>query len=111
MNSEFIDGFSTTYSGYFSPDKLKYLSDKMKNQKVEKMIKVCNCGLKKPSEVLFVSVFLGIFGVDRFLIGDVGMGVLKLLTLGGCGLLSVADWFMIAERVREKNFKAVMEYL
>ena len=111
MNSEFIDGFSTTYMGYFSTERLMYLSDKMKNQNVEKMIKICNCGLKKPSRILIASIFLGVFGVDRFLIGDVKLGTLKLLTLGGCGILLVIDWFIIAERVKEKNFKTVMEYL
>ena len=68
----------------------------------------CGCGVSgKPIsgvqkegkdwiEVLLLSVFLGHLGVDRFYLGYTGLGVLKLCTLGGCGIWWLIDLITIA---------------
>ena len=45
---------------------------------------------------LLLSVFAGPLGVDRFYLGKVPSGLLKLLTLGGLGVWSLIDIILIA---------------
>ncbi len=45
---------------------------------------------------LLLSVFAGGLGVDRFYTGYVGLGILKLLTGGGCGIWWLVDVLLIA---------------
>lgn len=47
---------------------------------------------------LLLSIFLGGLGIDRFYLGYTGLGIVKLLTLGGCGIWSLIDIVLIAMR-------------
>jgi hypothetical protein len=47
---------------------------------------------------LILSFFLGVFGVDRFYLGQTGLGIAKLLTFGGCGIWALIDFILIAVR-------------
>ena len=58
---------------------------------------------KSPTTALILSIFLGGLGIDRFYIGDIGLGVGKLLTLGGLGIWALVDWFLIMRATRRRN--------
>ncbi len=47
---------------------------------------------------LIMSIFFGTLGVDRFIMGQVGLGILKLLTWGGCGIWWLIDLILIATK-------------
>ena len=47
---------------------------------------------------LLLSILVGQLGVDRFYLGYIGLGVLKLLTAGGCGIWWIIDIILIATK-------------
>lgn len=49
---------------------------------------------------LLLSIFVGYLGVDRFYLGDTGLGIAKLLTLGGCGIWVLIDIITTATHSR-----------
>jgi TM2 domain-containing membrane protein YozV len=59
--------------------------------------------------MLVVSFFLGALGIDRFLLGDIGLGLLKLLTGGVLGIFWFIDLFLIMGRTDEYNRRKARE--
>ena len=52
--------------------------------------------MKSKTTALVLSIFLGELGIDRFYLGYTGLGLLKLITVGGCGIWWIIDIIKIA---------------
>jgi TM2 domain-containing membrane protein YozV len=64
---------------------------------------------KNPVVLYGFNIWLGFLGIDRFLVGDILAGVLKLITFGGFGIWVIVDYFLIGSRAREKNIQLARE--
>jgi len=64
-----------------------------------------NAQARNPVVMFGFSVFLGYFGIDRFLLGQIILGILKLITFGGFGIWVLVDLFLIGGTTREKNLE------
>ena len=60
---------------------------------------------KNPVALYGWNIWLGFLGIDRFIVGDVLLGVLKLITLGGLGIWQIVDCFLIGNRARTINLQ------
>lgn len=76
-----------------------------------KFMAVMSVDLKDPTTIIIVSVVGGQLGIDRFLLGEIGLGVAKLLTCGGLGIWYIVDWFLIMPRTKELNLENLMKVL
>ena len=85
---------------------IKQQLDKMSEQG---LVMLNGVNFKDPTVALILSVVVGGWGVDRFYIGDIGLGVLKLITGGGLGVWWLTDLFVITGKTKKNNIKDFQE--
>ncbi len=108
MDKQKIDLFFAMNSKFFPPEKLPLMRDQLESLTESQWLAVQSTSYNDPTILLIVSIFLGGLGIDRFMIGDTGLGIGKLLTCGGMGVWSIIDLFLIMGATRESNFKKLM---
>lgn len=111
MDAQKVDMFLMTNSKYFEGHHIAQIRDRLINLDDSKWVLIQSIQLKDPQTSLLVSIFVGYLGIDRFIIGDTGLGVGKLLTCGGFYVWWIVDIFMIQAATREKNFQKLQQFL
>ncbi len=111
IDKQKIDFFIMSNKDNFPADKLPVIQQALARLDEGTFNNLSMMQFKSPMTALLLSIFCGSLGVDRFYIGDTGMGIGKLLTAGGCGIWAIIDWFMIQGATREKNFEQISRYL
>lgn len=105
MDSQKVDMFMMTNGKYFEGHHLNAIREQLLRLDDDKWPMIQMLQFKDPTTALLISIFAGAYGIDRFYIGDTGMGVGKLLTCGGLGVWAIVDWFLIQGATKEKNME------
>ena len=108
MDSQKVDMFVMTNQKYLPAEKIVFLKQKLADADDNKFALASSVEFKDPTTILLVSLFLGSLGIDRFMLGETGLGILKLLTGGLCGILTIVDWFSVQKKAKEINFNNLM---
>lgn len=111
MDSKKVDMFIMSNGKFFEIHQINTIKDRLNEVDDSKWAMLSTAQFKDPTTTLIVSLLVGSLGIDRFMIGDTGLGIGKLLTCGGMGLWTIIDWFMIQKATREANMKQIQQFL
>jgi TM2 domain-containing membrane protein YozV len=111
MESQKVDMFIMSNAKFFESHQINMIRERLIEMDDSKWPMVSTMQLKDPTTSLIVSLLAGTLGIDRFMIGDSGVGIGKLLTCGGFGIWAIIDFFMIQDATREKNMLKLQQFL
>jgi TM2 domain-containing membrane protein YozV len=111
MDAQKVDMFIMANGKYFESHQVAAIRDRLIAMDDSKWGMVQTMQFKDPTTSIIVSLLAGSLGIDRFMIGDTGLGIAKLLTCGGLGIWSIVDWFLIMGATREKNMEKLQQAL
>jgi TM2 domain-containing membrane protein YozV len=111
MDAQKVDMFIMSNSKFFESHQINVIRERLIALDDSKWSMVSTVQLKDPTTSLIISILAGSLGIDRFMIGDTGLGIGKLITCGGLGIWTIIDWFMIQAATREKNMQKLQQFL
>lgn len=103
------DIFISTMNGKFPSNKILIVDKELDRVDDSKFVLLQSLNYKDPILILVLSIVVGSLGIDRFLLGQTGLGVLKLLTCGGLGIWWIVDLFLVMDMAKEQNFNTFYE--
>ena len=111
MDQQKVDMFILANGQYLHEQKMPYVREKLLEMDESKWSALSMIQFKKPTIALILSLFLGLYGIDRFYLGQTGMGVGKLLTCGGLFVWAFIDLFLITGATKDVNYNKLQAYL
>lgn len=111
MDQQKVDMFILANGQYLPEQKMPYVREKLLEMDESKWSALSMIQFKKPTTALILSLFLGLYGIDRFYLGQTGMGVGKLLTCGGLFVWVFIDLFLITGATKDVNYNKLQAYL
>lgn len=104
MTKEKVNEMLLAYKDLIPHEKLPFFKSALEKAGDDACDALAMCKIYKPTVVLLLSIFLGVIGIDRFYIGNVGLGVAKLL-FGWLtfGIWPLLDIFFSYRKAKEIN--------
>ncbi len=111
MEQQKVDMFMMMNNKYLPESQILFIRERLLAADDRKEGLLHAIQFKDPIITLVLSLLTGQLGIDRFFIGDTGLGIGKLITCGGLGIWTIIDWFLIMNATREKNFERLLTIL
>jgi hypothetical protein len=111
MEAQKVDMFIMSNAKFFESFQVNSIRDRLIVIDDSRWPMISTLQLKDPTTSLIISILAGSLGIDRFLIGDTGLGIGKLLTCGDFGIWAIVDWFIIQKATKEKNMLKLQQFL
>jgi len=105
MEQSRVDIFIASMGEKFPPEKFILIRDQLSRLDDSRLAVIQSVDYKNPTTLLLISILVGHFGIDRFMLGQTGLGIAKLLTCGGLGIWTIIDWILIMGETRNVNFQ------
>lgn len=109
-NQEFINTYLAINGNKYPKEALTTVSAILKKLNKNQQASLHMLSIKDPILALLLSFFFGSFAIDRFYIGNILLGILKLITIGGLGVWTVIDWFIISKHTRQQNLDLLLNF-
>lgn len=96
---------------YIPEENLSMVVEALKNMPEDKLTTINMIAFKKPSVTAILACILGYWGMDRFYLGQVGLGIVKLITCGGLLIWSLIDFLRFDSNCKKANYQTLQAYL
>lgn len=111
MNENTINSFLMQNAKFFDPASQAQIKQLLENVDESKLATIQAIPFKDPMTMMILAIVAGSLGIDRFMLGQVGLGVAKLLTCGGCGVWTIVDIFSVQQRTKDFNLNLLKQAL
>lgn len=108
MDAQKVDNFILCSAKFFPEEQVPAIRHLLESVDDSRWSLISTLQFKDPTITLIVSLLGGGLGIDRFYVGDMGLGIAKLVTCGGLGIWAIVDLFLIMGVAREKNQQKLM---
>lgn len=107
MEEQKITSFLANHGDKFAKQHKPLITNQLEDADDRKFNALMAASWKNPTVIVVISIFLGGLGIDRFMLGQIGMGIGKIAT---CIILVgiiwvIIDWFVIYGEAQKKNYQ------
>lgn len=107
MDTNKVDMFIATISGKIPFERVSPLRSHLETVDESRLAVLYSLPFRDPTMMLVISLLVGSLGIDRMMIGQVGLGVIKLLTCGGFIIWAFIDLFLIMGATKQYNLDLI----
>ena len=111
MEQQKVDMFMMMNNKYLPESQILFIRERLLAADDSKEGLLHAIQFKDPTISLVLSLLTGQLGIDRFFIGDTGLGIGKLITCGGLGIWTIIDWFTVGGRTKKFNAEKILSQI